>query len=70
MNRFHFSHRLFSSLSSRACSTSVTERAVVMSATSLKAPRVFAPLKGVDDETTEGAPKLKGVVFDVDGTLW
>jgi hypothetical protein len=41
-----------------------------MSATILKAPRVFAPLKGVDDETTEGAPKLKGVVFDVDGTLW
>ena len=35
----------------------------------LKEPRRFAPLKeGVVN--TGGAPKLKGIVFDVDGTLW
>jgi hypothetical protein len=32
-------------------------------------PRRFAALKeGVDGQ--EGLPKLKGIVFDVDGTLW
>ena len=35
-----------------------------------KTPRKFAPLKKSGDKTIEGAPKLKGVVFDVDGTLW
>jgi len=45
-----------------------SRRAFVMSA-SLKAPRRFAPLKeGVVD--TKDVPKLKGIVFDVDGTLW
>lgn len=34
-----------------------------------KEPRRFAPLKeGI--ENTGGAPRLKGIVFDVDGTLW
>jgi hypothetical protein len=35
-----------------------------------KEPRRFAPLKEGADKTLEGVPKLKGVVFDVDGTLW
>jgi hypothetical protein len=35
-----------------------------------KEPRRFAPLKEGADKTTEGVPVLKGVVFDVDGTLW
>jgi len=41
-----------------------------MSSKSLKnEPRRFAPLKeGVSFD--KGVPKLKGVVFDVDGTLW
>ena len=35
-----------------------------------KEPRRFAPLKEGADKALEGVPKLKGVVFDVDGTLW
>lgn len=35
-----------------------------------KTPRWFAPLKVGGDEIAERAPKLEGVVFDVDGTLW
>jgi hypothetical protein len=35
-----------------------------------KEPRRFAPLKEGGDKTREGAPEIKGVVFDVDGTLW
>lgn len=31
-------------------------------------PRRFAPLR--QDADTSDAPKLKGIVFDVDGTLW
>ena len=43
-------------------------RAFTMSASS-KEPRRFAPLrKGAVDTTS--IPKLKGIVFDVDGTLW
>ena len=41
-----------------------------MAAQLLMAPRQFAPLKETGDKTKETAPKLKGVVFDVDGTLW
>jgi hypothetical protein len=33
-------------------------------------PRRFAPLGKTDDEAGNAVPKLKGVVFDVDGTLW
>jgi len=35
----------------------------------LKEPRRFAPLRMEDDKEAEGLPKLKGIVFDVDGTL-
>lgn len=35
-----------------------------------KEPRRFAPLKEGGDGGLEGVPQLKGVVFDVDGTLW
>jgi hypothetical protein len=35
-----------------------------------KEPRRFAPLGGGGDNEVEGLPKLKGIVFDVDGTLW
>jgi hypothetical protein len=38
--------------------------------TKSKEPRRFAPLKEGADKEVEGVPKLKGVVFDVDGTLW
>jgi hypothetical protein len=34
-----------------------------------KEPRRFAPLRN-GCEKVEGLPKLKGIVFDVDGTLW
>lgn len=32
--------------------------------------RRFAPLKESLKGTSSEAPKLKGVVFDMDGTLW
>ncbi len=35
-----------------------------------KEPRRFAPLGAGDDKLAEGLPKLRGIVFDVDGTLW
>ena len=34
-----------------------------------KRPRRFAPLNPQEAERSD-APKLKGIVFDVDGTLW
>ena len=34
-------------------------------------PRRFAPLQqGIAADQMSSLPKLKGVVFDVDGTLW
>lgn len=33
-------------------------------------PRRFAPLKDGSDGKADELPKLKGIVFDVDGTLW
>jgi hypothetical protein len=35
-------------------------------------PRRFAPLKpgAIPEANTYNVPPLKGVVFDVDGTLW
>lgn len=35
-----------------------------------KEPRQFAPLGAGVDKGVKGLPKLKGIVFDVDGTLW
>jgi len=35
-----------------------------------KEPRRFAPLSDTDGKVVAGVPKLRGVVFDVDGTLW
>ena len=35
-----------------------------------KEPRRFAALKEGAEKSIEGVPKLRGVVFDVDGTLW
>jgi hypothetical protein len=35
-----------------------------------KGLRRFAPLGDRNDKGLEGLPKLKGIVFDVDGTLW
>lgn len=35
----------------------------------LAKPRRFAPLDPARSNT-HGAPKLRGIVFDVDGTLW
>lgn len=40
-----------------------------MTSTLLKQPRRFAPL-GIKDADGGELPKLKGIVFDVDGTLW
>jgi hypothetical protein len=36
----------------------------------VSSPRRFAPLKEASDKVSEGLPRLKGIVFDVDGTLW
>jgi len=33
-------------------------------------PRRFAPLAAEVDKEARGLPGLKGIVFDVDGTLW
>jgi hypothetical protein len=44
------------------------KRFMSMMVNSTPKARVFAPLRpGAGDS---GAPKLQGVVFDVDGTLW
>lgn len=40
-----------------------------MSTSLSKVPRRFAPLKEGGDMAVEGVSKLKGIVFDVDGTL-
>jgi len=47
----------------------ILRRAFTMSAQMSKEPRRFAPLRESSDKTNNGAPKLKGIVFDVDGTL-
>lgn len=70
MRSLKFSQRLIPPLISRVFSTHAVERDFAMAAQLLMAPRQFAPLKETGDKTTETAPKLKGVVFDVDGTLW
>jgi hypothetical protein len=44
-------------------------RKFMMTSSLLKEPRRFAPLKE-GAEQVEGVPKLRGIVFDVDGTLW
>lgn len=41
-----------------------------MTAPSSKEPRRFAPLREGGGAEANKAPKLKGIVFDVDGTLW
>lgn len=41
-----------------------------MSQTPRRAPKRFAPLDPQRGGGGSGAPKLKGIVFDVDGTLW
>jgi hypothetical protein len=35
-----------------------------------KDPRRFAPLGAGADKVVDTLPRLKGIVFDVDGTLW
>lgn len=35
-----------------------------------KEPRRFAPLGNKGQDAAKKLPKLKGIVFDVDGTLW
>ena len=52
-------HRYLASLSTARMMTPIS-----------KEPRQFAPLGEGDDKTVDGVPELKGVVFDVDGTLW
>jgi hypothetical protein len=65
-----FSQRLIFSLFSRVVSTRFRQGDFAMAAQLLKTPRQFAPLKDDGAKTIDGTPKLKGVVFDVDGTLW
>jgi hypothetical protein len=48
----------------------ISRRAFAMATPALKEPRRFAPLKEGAEKIVEGVAKLKGVVFDVDGTLW
>ena len=53
-----------------ASSYSFRRSNLVMSRLLSKRPRRFAPLKEGSDENIEGLPTLKGIIFDVDGTLW
>ena len=69
MRSLNFAQRLIFPLVSRVFSTHAVELDFAMAAQLLKTPRRFAPLKEAD-KTTEEAPTLKGVIFDVDGTLW
>lgn len=41
-----------------------------MTSPSLKEPRKFAPLGKNGQDAGNGLLKLRGIVFDVDGTLW
>jgi hypothetical protein len=41
-----------------------------MTASLSKEPRRFAPLGEKGQDASKDLPRLKGVVFDVDGTLW
>jgi hypothetical protein len=45
-------------------------KAFTMTTPLSKEPRRFAPLRDEAEKQVEGVPKLKGIVFDVDGTLW
>jgi hypothetical protein len=51
---------------------SLSKKSFVMTTPLLKvsSPRRFAPLKEGSGKVSEGLPRLKGIVFDVDGTLW
>lgn len=44
-------------------------RAFTMTTALSREPRRFAPLKE-GTVVADGVPRLRGVVFDVDGTLW
>jgi hypothetical protein len=44
-------------------------RAFTMTTVLSREPRRFAPLKE-GAVVPDGVPKLRGIVFDVDGTLW
>jgi hypothetical protein len=44
-------------------------RKFTMTSSLSKEPRRFAPLRE-GAEQVDGVPKLRGIVFDVDGTLW
>lgn len=63
--------RVNSSIGIRQPSVLLTLRAQNMASTTTQfRPRRFAALGKSEDPSTNAAPKLKGVVFDVDGTLW
>jgi len=69
VHSFKFSTRLDTSLKPQNL-RSKTRKFSAMTNASSKEPRRFAPLKAGNSDSTEGPPKLKGIVFDVDGTLW
>jgi hypothetical protein len=52
---------------SSEASNTIICRASIMTSSLVKEPRRFAPLRAQENGND---PKLKGVVFDVDGTLW
>jgi len=45
-------------------------RTFMMTTRLSKDPRRFAPLGAGADKVVDTLPRLKGIVFDVDGTLW
>jgi len=63
------SSAFFSAASIRAKSFQKSPRRTFAMLASSKEPRRFAPLKE-GAANTSSIPRLKGVVFDVDGTLW
>ena len=63
----------FPTLSRKSISSSLRRLNRAMSQTPRRPPKRFAPLdpqRGGGGGGGSGAPRLKGIVFDVDGTLW
>lgn len=48
----------------------IGKRSFMMTSPLSKEPRRFAPLGNKGQDAAKKLPKLKGIVFDVDGTLW
>jgi len=68
--RYPKSFLLASFRSQKQLSVTSSSKTYAMATLPSGTPRQFAPLGDSKTAPKEGLQKLKGVVFDVDGTLW